>query len=121
MRYIFLIFGCVVVNSFGQLSLKKGMTSVGKISFDLNHLVPALLSAFSNSFVLLGLFLYGISALLWMAVLSRMDLSFAYPFVSFSYVMVVVLSWLLLKENLPMIRILGVLVICLGVYLVSRS
>ena len=121
MRYVILILGCVVVNSFGQLSLKKGMMSVGKIGFELNQLVPTLLSAFGNSFVLLGLSLYVISALLWMVILSRVDLSFAYPFVSFSYVMVILFSWLLLKENLPFIRIVGVLVICLGVYLVSRS
>jgi drug/metabolite transporter (DMT)-like permease len=121
MRYVILILGCVVVNSFGQLSLKKGMTSVGNVGFELNQLVPTLFSAFGNSFVLLGLSLYGISALLWMVILSRVDLSFAYPFVSFSYVMVILFSWLLLKENLPLIRIMGVLVICLGVYLVSRS
>jgi drug/metabolite transporter (DMT)-like permease len=121
MRPVILILGCVVVNSFGQLFLKKGMTSIGKIGFELGRLVPTLSSAFSNGFVLLGFFLYGISALLWMVVLSRVDLSFAYPFVSLSYVMVILFSWLLLNENLPLIRVVGVLVICLGVYLVSRS
>ncbi len=121
MRSIILILGCVVTNSFGQLSLRKGMTSVGKIGFDLKVLLPSLCSAFGNYFVLVGFFLYGISAILWMAVLSRVEVGFAYPFVSLSYVMVILLSWLLLRENLPPIRIAGVLVICLGVYLVSRS
>ncbi|MCK4428329.1 MAG: EamA family transporter [candidate division Zixibacteria bacterium] len=121
MRSVILILGCVVVNSFGQLFLKKGMTSIGKIGFELGQLVPTLTSAFGNFFVLLGFFLYGVSALLWMIVLSRVDLSFAYPFVSLSYVMVILFSCFLLKENLPWIRIVGVLVICSGVYLVSRS
>jgi drug/metabolite transporter (DMT)-like permease len=121
MKSVILILGCVVVNSFGQLFLKKGMTSIGKIGLEFGQLVPALFSAFGNLFVLLGFLLYGISAILWMVVLSRVDLSLAYPFVSLGYVMVILFSWFLLRENLPWIRIVGVLVICIGVYLVSRS
>ncbi len=74
-----------------------------------------------SPWVFTGLSLAFISALFWLTVLARVDLSFAYPMVSLGYVLVVLLSFLIFKENVTLIRWIGVLVICLGVYLVSRS
>jgi drug/metabolite transporter (DMT)-like permease len=71
--------------------------------------------------VWLGLFLYGLSAVFWMTVLSRVDLSFAYPMVGFSYVIVLLFSALLLGEQVSPLRWLGTLVIVLGIVLVTRT
>jgi len=72
-------------------------------------------------FVLLGIFLYLISTIFWLAALSRVDLSYAYPMISIGYVLVLVLSWAIFNERLAFIRIAGVILICFGVLLVSRS
>lgn len=71
--------------------------------------------------VLLGLVLYGVGALAWIAVLSRIDLSVAYPFLALNFVLVTVSSQFLLGESVPGMRWLGVLVICGGILLVARS
>lgn len=105
----------------GQLALKQGMTKVGMISVEIGTLPPLLLKAFLTPFVLLGLALYIISAMMWLIVLSRVDLSFAYPMVAIGYIIVVFLSWLLFKEDVTVLRILGCLAIALGVTLISRS
>ena len=64
---------------------------------------------------------YGISALVWMIVLSRVNLSYAYPMVSLGYVFVVILSRYLFGESVTMLRLAGTLVIGVGVILISQS
>ena len=71
--------------------------------------------------VLTGLFLYLISAAIWLIVLSTVDLSFAYPFLGFTYVMVLVLSKFILKEDVNPIRWIGALIITAGVVIISRG
>ena len=59
--------------------------------------------------------------LLWIKVLSKVELSYAYPMVSLGYVLVMIFSYFLFKENITPLRIAGVLFIILGVVLVARS
>lgn len=114
-----MILFCVTLGAIGQLTLKHGMNLVGKITQ--GQILMKVIGAFSNPYVLAGFILYGLSALVWMIVLSRVEVSWAYPMVSFSYVVVVVASRFLFHEDVDLVRILGTLVICVGVFLVSRS
>jgi multidrug transporter EmrE-like cation transporter len=54
-------------------------------------------------------------------VLSRIDLSMAYPLVSIAYIVTAIFSYFIFKENITLIRWIGIITICLGVFLVSRS
>jgi len=121
MKNFLLIFFSVTLAICGQLSLKNGMLKIGFISLNLNNLPMILLNALLSPFVLLGLCLFFISALSWLVVLSRVELSWAYPMVAMGYIITVFLSWLLFKENVSLIRIIGCLTIALGVILISRS
>jgi drug/metabolite transporter (DMT)-like permease len=69
----------------------------------------------------LGLTLCGISALFWLVVLSRIDLSVAYPFVGLSYIIVVLFSRLFLNEQVTALRWLGVVVVAVGIAIVGLS
>ena len=64
---------------------------------------------------------YAISILLWMSVLSKAEVSFAYPFLSVGYVLSAVLGYVFFSESITVIRIAGIVVICIGVILISRS
>jgi drug/metabolite transporter (DMT)-like permease len=79
-----------------------------------------LFRAVTSPVVLGGLALYAGGALLWLVILSRADLSVAYPMVSLSYVMIAVLSWLLFQEPLTITKLAGTGLILVGVYIVSR-
>ena len=70
---------------------------------------------------LLGLFFYGISALFWLAALSQMELSKAYPMISFGYIIVFFLSAWMFGETLSLIRFGGILLVVLGLFLVALS
>lgn len=113
----------MLINTFlnvsGQLFLKSGMNIIKKMG-DL----PALdffIKSFLSPFILIGLLFYFISLLLWLIVLSKAELSFAYPLISLSYVFVMFFSFFFLHESVGILRILGVFLIISGVVFVSRS
>jgi len=101
--------------------MKRGMSRIGFIPPNLSNLASNLVRILTEPFVLLGLFLYAVSTIFWLIVLSRVDLSYAYPMISIGYVLILVLSWVFLSEHISLVRVLGVLLICGGVFLISRS
>jgi len=101
----------------GQMAMKSGMAQVGAI-----HAMSGgtLLRMFTNLYVLLGLGCYALSTVAYLTALSNLPLSFAYPMVGLGYVIVVFLSWILLKEPVSLARWVGVLLICGGAFLIGR-
>lgn len=106
----------------GQITLKAGMTQVGHIGAEaLAQPLAVVVRVLSSPLVIGGLGLYVLGAVAWLTVLSRVPLSFAYPFLALSYAFTPLLAWLILGESVPSLRWLGIATICLGVILVSRS
>ena len=68
-----------------------------------------------------GLLLFGLSAFVWLAVLSRASLSFAYPFASLTYALILLADRFLLHEQIPPLRWAGVFFIMLGIVLVAQT
>ena len=119
---VVLILVAVVISVIGQVSLKVGMNQVGAIDADsLARPMETLLQVFSIPPVWLGLGCYGVSALLWLVVLSHLDLSYAYLMLASMYVLIPLVSWLFLGEHIPPMRWLGMIVVVLGVVIVARS
>jgi drug/metabolite transporter (DMT)-like permease len=117
-----LILAAVVFGVGGQLTLKIGMTQVGRIGTDvLMQPLQLLVRVLTTPMVVGGLALYVVGAAVWLAVLSRVPLSLAYPVLALSYVFTPLLAWMILGENLTSLRWLGVGTIFLGVLLVARS
>ena len=75
----------------------------------------------TNPNVFFGLAIYLVGTIFWLAALSRVDLSFAYPFASFNYVIMLVASWMMFDEKITVSRLLGTVVIGIGVVLISRN
>lgn len=116
-----MILVCVILGVCGQLLLKHGMSAERDEVDQIGEVIPRLLRAAINPIVLAGFLCYGVSAALWLIVLTRADLSYAYPLLSTGYVIVVLLSRVLFHEAVTPMRLAGTLVICLGVYLISRT
>jgi len=114
------ILAAVVFAVAGQLLVKHGINQVGGEGFS-RGLIRGYLHIYSSPWVILGSLVYIVSILFWVFSLARVDLSFAFPFVALSYVLVIVASRFLLRESVPVLRWIGVLVICSGIVLVSRS
>lgn len=105
----------------GQILLKKGMSSMGPLTLSMDQLFNIFWRIGTNPYVVIGLAIYVAGTVFWLAALSRVDLSYAYPFASLSYVVMLTASWQLFNENITPMRLLGSLVVCLGVFLISRS
>ena len=111
----------VLAGAIGQILLKKGMSSMGPLTLSLEQLWSILWRVGTNLYVIAGLAIYVTGTVFWLMVLSRVDLSFAYPFASLSYVVMLIASLLLFKEDISLIRLLGTCVVGLGVFIISRS
>lgn len=128
MKNFLLIIFSVVMGVAGQLALKHGVgTAASKSSsriiqsLDRESIVTFLGSAATDKFVILGFALYLLSALSWLIILSRVDLSFAYPLISIGYVLIMVLSRLMFHEQLTSLRVAGTLMVCAGVFVISLA
>ncbi len=106
----------------GQLFLKAGMNKIGPITLsDVKNGMATLTKIATNSQVVFGLALYVISAAVWLVVLSRVNLSFAYPLVGFSYIVVMFASRFLFNEPISAVRWAGAILISIGVVFISRT
>ncbi|MFP3903456.1 MAG: hypothetical protein ACLFWB_04350 [Armatimonadota bacterium] len=107
----------IALGAAGQLLLKTGVNSLGADPTPLY-----VLKSFIKKPVILGGFAcYGVSSLFYLVSLSKLDLSYAYPMIALSYVIVAILSYKYLGEGLPFLRIVGIVVIIAGVTMVALS
>ena len=118
--FSYLISG-VLLNAVAQLALKAATNRLGPVSLALDGLVATAWRVSLQPYIWLGLACYGISLVVWVAGLSRTDVSLAYPFLSLGYVVNAVAAWYLFGENLSAQRIIALAVIIAGVWLLARS
>lgn len=79
-----------------------------------------MIKAIGNPWVFAGFCLYGVSSLIWLKILQKTPLSTAYPLISISYIMVVVLSFLILREPVKWVATIpGLILIMAGVSLIG--
>lgn len=110
-----------VISSVGaQTAIKLGMGQPGATS-STSNLFSLVALIFASPLLLLGFALYATSALAWIAVLSRFQLSEVYPLLALNMVLIAIVSIFVLGETIPLMRWAGLLVICLGILLVARS
>lgn len=116
---IILILISVLLNCAAQLFIRQGMLLVGETG--IGNLFTNLGSMIMNIWLWAAMICYAISILLWMAVLSKVEVSFAYPFLSVGYIVAAIAGYMFFNESLSITRIVGIIVICVGVILISRS
>ena len=112
-----ILLSSVAFGAVGQLILKAGMNSLGKLQLS----ADTLLRMATSPLVLVGIAIFCVSTLLWLFALAKADLSFAYPFLSLTYLAVLIGGALLFHEEVTMPRVLGFIVIITGVWIVARS
>lgn len=122
MDSVALIFGSIVLSSAAQLILKGGMTAQG-IQGALKTGAPReiVFKLLTSPLVLAGLFCFGLSAFLWLFVLSRVPVSSAYPFIALGIFVTVLAGSIVFAEPISLTKAIGVVVIISGVILVGVS
>lgn len=118
MNTIIIILAGILFASLGQVFWKIGMNSIGAID---NFSISGIISMFLNPLVVLGLIMYGLSTVFWLIALSQKDLSYVYPFISLTFIIVLFLSFFVLKEQVSTARIVGTIIIVVGLMVVVRG
>ncbi len=114
MKYL-LLCGSMITAVIGQFFLKKGIN----IS-PLSHSVLSIVKTIFSPLVFVGFLMYGMSSIFWLFVLQKFPLSVAYPALSITYVIIVVLSAIILNEPITTFKILGLSLIIFGVYFIFK-
>ncbi|MET3647313.1 EamA family transporter [Phyllobacterium ifriqiyense] len=120
-KYIPFILFTVMTNAAAQVLLKYGMISLGPISFSADTIIQRVFQIVFNPWVFAGLFMFVISMASHLFVLSKVDLSYAYPFLSLAYVVVAVIAWALFKEELGAYKLAGIAFIMVGTILIAQG
>lgn len=121
MNHLPLILLGVLLNAGAQLFLKEGMRRIGHFEFVWANILPVGAQVAGNLFILAGLACYVISVVIWLLVLSRVEVSYAYPLLSVGYIVNAAAGYYLFQENLSFMRVTGILIIVAGVYFVTKS
>jgi drug/metabolite transporter (DMT)-like permease len=112
----------MLFSTTGELFLKRGMNEIGTFDFaSVSAIVPTLIKVFTNPYIWIGFIGFGGGSIFWLSVISRVPLSLAYPLLATSYIIIVVESWIFLGEGLHPLRVIGSLVVGVGVALVGLS
>ena len=119
MNPIIIILATVALSAVAQIALKSGVSAL-KLG-DAPGAVGLVMAVASSPFIWLGLVIYGLSVLAWLWVLSKVDVSFAYPFVGLSFILTAVLGAVVLHEAVTPLRMAGIFLVVCGCVLIARS
>lgn len=117
----YLLFGISVTSTvLAHLCFKKGVLKLGAIDFSLATMPQTILHLVQNVWILAGGFLFVLSFLTWLAILSKLQLNVAYPIIiGIEAVLVSLASWLIFHEYLSWLQILGIIFVILGILFIS--
>ena len=116
-----MILAGVLLNAGAQVVLKTGMRQIGHFDFRLENVLPIGPRVATNPYVVLGIGCYVVSVVIWLLVLSRSEVSFAYPMLSIGYIVTAMIGFYAFGENLSPERIGGIVLIVGGVFLIART
>ena len=119
---LLLILMSVLLSAIAQITLKMGMSSpIIQQAIASASNVAVFQSIATNLYVLGGLTLYFASAAVWLFVLAKVDVSFAYPFVGLGFIATMLLAYFINGEILSTTKIVGTLCIAIGVAIVAQG
>ena len=110
-----------VLGVTGQLILKRSMAALGPLTLGPDTALAITWRLMLDPMVILGVVVTVSGTFFWLIALSRVDLSYAYPFASLNYLLILLASWGAFGEQPTPMRVAGVVIICLGVWAISRT
>lgn len=115
-NYCLIVFQ-VVINTAAQLFLKQGAKSIN-FSQSVGEIFMSMLLNYN---IWIGGLIFVVSFLLWIYLLNQFELSFLYPFGSLSFVLAAIGGWFFFGEGVSYFRVVGIMLIIMGVFCVAKS
>lgn len=112
----------IIVGAVGGILMKIGAAHIGPVQIDsFQQLFTFLFKLFTDLTTLSGMGLYFLSAVIWSYLLTKLEISFVQPILALTYVATPILAIIFLREQVPLMRWVGILIIIVGVFVVARS
>ena len=120
MNYLY-IFGTIFFTVYGQLILKWQVSQAGPFPVDTPGKIGFILCLLLNPWVMSGIVGGFLAFLCWMAAMTKFELSYAYPFMSLAFVLVLILSAVVFHEAITTPKVIGLALIVAGIIVGSRA
>jgi multidrug transporter EmrE-like cation transporter len=119
-KILLLLLASVSLSSIAQIVLKTGLSQPQvTVALDGGSYFNAVTAVFINWWVVVGLFVYFLAAVVWLFALARIEVSMAYPFVGVGFILTMVLGKFLMGDAITATRLFGTILISVGVVFVS--
>src|SRR5882762_4426832 len=115
MKDFLYILSTVLFTVYGQLIVKWQVSAAGALPATLSRKVLFLGSLILNPWIISGIVSAFFAMLCWLAAMTKFELSYAYPFMSLAFVLVLILSAVLFHETVSMPKVLGVALVVSGI------
>jgi drug/metabolite transporter (DMT)-like permease len=115
------ILATVLLSVYGQIVLKWQVAKAGVLPVTFLERVAVLIGLIWNPWILSSIAAGCLAFLCWMAAMTKFELSYAYPFMSLSFVLVLVLSALLFHEPVTLPKVAGLGLVIVGLIIASRG
>jgi multidrug transporter EmrE-like cation transporter len=115
------IFMTVIFTVYSQLIMRWQVSNAGEPPSDIIGKISYLVGLLTNPYVLSGVastFLAGIS---WMLAMTKFDISYAYPFVSLNYILILIAGFFLFNEPINLTKIAGSGLVIIGIIIISKG
>ncbi|MBL0702540.1 MAG: EamA family transporter [Sulfurospirillum sp.] len=111
----------LLMSSTAHIFLKKGMMTHAASEIKTDDFIGLVWTVGTNPWVMGGMFLHVSALVVWLWALSKVDISFAYPFLALGYVLVSTMAWFWLGEELNSTKILGMGIIIVGILVLAKA
>lgn len=111
----------ILLTVYGQLVIKWRMSDLGPLPDEMFDKIYFLLKAVFDPFIFSSFFAAFLASLFWMAAVTKFEISYAYPFMSFAFVLVLIFSVYFFNESLNLSKLIGLGLIILGIFVTSRN
>ena len=116
-----LVFATVLLTVYGQIVIKWQVLAAGAFPATTAEQMWFLLRLLVNPWVISALAAALAAALTWMAAMTELELSHAYPFMSLAFILVLVLSAWFFHEPVSWQKLAGLALICAGIVVGSQG
>jgi drug/metabolite transporter (DMT)-like permease len=115
------ILGTLLFTVYGHVILKWQVAKAGAFPLTMAGRIHFLLNLLINPWIMTGVAAGFLAMLCWMTAMTKFELSYAYPFMSLAFVLVLILSAILLHETVTIPKVLGVVLVVVGIIVASRG
>jgi multidrug transporter EmrE-like cation transporter len=120
-RFMRLVFLTIVLTVYSQLVIKWRVSRAGAVPADLTQKIVFVAGLLCDPWVITGILATFFSGVFWMLAMTKVDLSYAYPFMGLVFVLVLILSSAFFHEAMTIPKVTGILLVTIGIVVAGRG